>query len=206
MAARLCPHCGAYSKFTVKTNDSGFWADSSKRFRVTTTTEHCDNCSGIIVVFTRPGGAQTPDKELISYPTNVPKVDEIIPEKIAVDFKGGINCLSINEYKAAAAMFRRSLQQVMIDKNASGSDLFAQIDDLEKRQIITSQVKNWAHEIRLWGNHGAHPSKDGLDELKREDMEEVKEFLESLFDYIYIMPAKVQTSIANRAAKKNAKS
>ncbi len=202
MAARLCPHCDTRSNFNdTMMNAHTHWGKEAERFEVAVDVLSCQNCDGVVISF-RKFFTERGWKEWLSYPVSLPKVDKAVPDKVAADYVSAVNCLSIGEHKAAVTMFRRSLQQIMIDKNAKGSRLYDQIDDLATNGIITEDLKNWAHEIRLWGNEGAHPSKDGLDEVTEKETTEVKKFLESLFQYIYIMPATVTSSRSARNKKK----
>ena len=57
--------------------------------------------------------------------------------------------------------------------------------------------------LRLAGNEGGHPDTDGLDEIEPEDVQAAREFIDNLFDYIYVMPARIATSRAKREDKKS---
>jgi hypothetical protein len=202
MAARLCPHCNVVSNFSSHSSTSGQWGDGASRRQLTAMSMLCHNCGGIIMSFTEQN-ERGHHSEWKTFPSSIPRVDETVPAKVSQDYVSAVNCASIGEFKAAATMFRRCLQQIMLDKSAKGNTLNDQIKDLEARQIITADLKDWAHEIRLWGNEGAHPSDDGLDELTSEEVEVIQDFLERLFDYIYIMPAKVASSRANRDTRRS---
>lgn len=197
MPARLCPHCDVMSNFSSGHTVHTRWGEPSNKLDVQVSTWSCQNCGGILLIFSK--FIDTGEwGEWKTYPASIPKVDKSVPSKVAADFISAVNCEAIGEYKPAATMFRRSLQQVMLDKKASGANLVNQIDDLSKNGIITPELKEWAHEIRLWGNEGAHPSKDGLDVMSPEELREVRNFLEHMFEYIYIMPAKLTASRASR--------
>lgn len=201
--ARLCPHCENRSAFKMlHSTNEGRWGRPGNDFGVLTNVLKCAECKGVIIVFSVMD-EQNQWSEFIAYPASMPSVNEYVPEAVAKDYISGVNCMAIREYKAAAAMFRRSLQQIMIEKNAKKDDLWKQINDLESRGIITAEIKAWAHEIRFWGNDGAHPATDYLDEISLAEVTEVKEFLERVFDYVYIMPGKLEASRLSRNAKKS---
>ncbi len=79
-------------------------------------------------------------EEWLSYPAAVPVVDKAVPANVANDFISGVNCLAISEPRAAATMFRRCLQQIMMEKGAKGGTLHDQIDDLAEGGIITNDL------------------------------------------------------------------
>jgi len=102
-------------------------------------------------------------------------------------------------------MCRRVLQSSAIQKGAKKEKLVDQIDELYEKETITKDIRDWAHEIRLTGNIGAHPDKDGLQDVTSEDADELIKFMEEYLKYAYIMPAKVAEKRARKEAKKKKK-
>jgi hypothetical protein len=96
-------------------------------------------------------------------------------------------------------MFRRALQSSLVILGANHDlDLIKQIESLNS---LPADIKDWAHQIRIFGNWGAHPDKDNLKEVDEDDVAEVYEFFEKYLVYMFIMPKKVQLSRAKREAK-----
>ena len=139
---------------------------------------------------------------IAKYPMRIPKLHESIPEMVGNDYVEAIKCFDIGANKASVVMCRRAIQSSVIEKDANKGRLVDQIDELYDSQIITKDIKDWAHEIRVTGNIGAHPDEDGLQNVTKEDAEELIKFMEEYLNYVYIMPAKV----AKKRAKKKAKS
>ena len=98
-------------------------------------------------------------------------------------------------------MCRRALQTSLIQKGAEKEKSVEQIDELSDKEIITEDIKNWAHEIRLKGNIGAHPDQDGLKDVTPQDAEDLIRFMEEYLNYVYIMPAKVAEEIARKTSR-----
>jgi len=62
--------------------------------------------------------------------------------------------------------------------------------------------------VRSLGNDGAHPDKDGLDEIEKHDSTESIEFLKSLLDHVYLLPHRIaeqEKRIASRKSKPGTK-
>ena len=89
-------------------------------------------------------------------------------------------------------MCRRAIQSSAIAQKASGSRLIDQIDDLFKSGKITESLKEFAHEVRLTGNDGAHPDKDGLAGVKESDSDAIIEFTREYLHHVYVMPEKLK--------------
>jgi hypothetical protein len=127
----------------------------------------------------------------VVFPIGKPKdtIDPNVPKLVASDFGEALRCQFINSYKAAVVMCRRAIQASAIELNAKGSRLIDQIDDLFSQGKITGPLKDFAHEVRLTGNDGAHPDKDGLSDVTEQDASAIVEFTTEYLHHVYVMPA-----------------
>lgn len=105
-----------------------------------------------------------------------------------MDWTEAHTCLSARTSKAAAAMARRALQGVCIDKGAAKGRLVDQIKGLVKSGSLAGPLGEWADHVRLLGNVGAHPGDDGLDTVSKDEAEDVVRFLDELLRWTYEMP------------------
>lgn len=150
MTARLCPHCDVKTNFDHKQDFEGYWGREPKRTYVSFHIRQCQNCRGLITIVHRQH--QKTWVEWFVYPQSIPSVDDAVPTSAKADYIEGVECLGIDANKAAATMFRRSLQQVIIDKNApAGKRLVDQIATLVEVGELPKDIGEWATEIRLWG-------------------------------------------------------
>lgn len=78
-----------------------------------------------------------------------------------------------------------------MDKGAPDRKLEQQIDWLEEQRLVTPQMRDVAHKIRLGGNAGAHPDKDGLKDVTENDARKLLEFLEDFAKYVYEIPGRL---------------
>jgi len=122
-----------------------------------------------------------------------------INPQVLLDYKEALKCMSIGADKAACSMFRRALQSSLVILGASPKDdLIKQINSL---QSLPKDIKDWAHQIRIFGNWGAHPDKDQLKNVESDDTEEVHDFVAKFFMYTFVMPEKVKLSRIRREEK-----
>lgn len=130
---------------------------------------------------------------------------EAIPERIREDLAESDRCFNANSYKAAVVMNRRALQNIVLDKirdeGIKSKDLYKQIDALFVAGFITKHLKDTAHEIRHFGNFGAHPSDDILDKTTRADAEAIDRLTWDLIRSIYITPFETAALSAKREKK-----
>ncbi|MFA4871934.1 MAG: DUF4145 domain-containing protein [Patescibacteria group bacterium] len=142
------------------------------------------------------------EKFPVSLDTELSEQDsEHIPEQVLLDYKEALKCKSINANRASCSMFRRALQSSLLELGANESvDLIEQINSLNK---LPQDIKDWAHQIRIFGNWGTHPDKDNLKEINNDDVIEVYDFISKFFIYVFIMPKKVESSRKRREEKIN---
>lgn len=132
------------------------------------------------------------------------KMHRAIPEKIREDIAESRRCFHANAYKAALSMSRRAVQNIVLDQikdeGIERKKLFNQIDELFNKGLITANLKDSAHEVRHFGNFGAHPSNDSLENVTREDAEAVDNLASDLVIAIYITPWNTAQLKAKREA------
>jgi len=141
-----------------------------------------------------------PTEELVA----MEKFNGVVPETVFSDFKEGSVSLKNKCYKAATGMFRRALQSSLLDLGADPT--LELIDQIKNLPSLTTDLKDWAHNIRIFGNWGAHPQDDLLKEVTPERAEEAQAFLEEFFNYVYVMPtrvAKARPKVEEKNAKQN---
>ncbi len=174
-----CPSCRRHTSLSMKENYQSY--TNNKAYCI----EECNYCSQhFLVERTSVNGPI-----VTIYPKTLPKsVNELIPQSIKTDFEEALLCYSANAYRGAAALARRTVQLICLDKGAdSRKKLNEQIDQLLENGIITKDIQEWAHEVRFLGNDAAHPNKNTVNQ---DDAKDILDLLESLCEVLYVAPAK----------------
>jgi hypothetical protein len=123
-------------------------------------------------------------------------LDAAIPEAIREAYAEGIRTLGVRSPRAAAVMFRRTLEAVVDDKGgpaakaAAGKNLASALSEMVKEGTLDPNLADWAKEIRIVGNVGAH--FDPLGDVQQAEAESLAKLLRSMLEYLYEMPARVQ--------------
>lgn len=193
----LCPYCGIGIQPISKSHyhlTGRYWKEHHKDdlYYKWVHLGECPYCRQHIIVIT--DGEALEDCELIDYQPKLYEVtaSEFIPQNIREDFIEAKRCLQINAIKAAATMSRRALQSSAFEKGAPDKRLIEQLKWMFEQGIITKSLYNLAEKIRIIGNDAAHPSRDGIDEVKKEEAETIVKFLEKYLDHVYITPREVE--------------
>jgi len=190
-----CPHCGvrmspvhkaAWDQFAYDAAGTG----QNRRFGGWA----CMVCGRPIVGETRDDPVQGPvPMEGRYYPVSDrhPTWPDSAPEGVRQDATAAYRCYAIGEWRASATMARRAIQGACIDKEAPDRRLEEQIDWLAESDVITQQMRQVAHQLRMGGNAGAHPGKDGLNDVSERDAGDLLTFLDYFMRYVYEIPGRL---------------
>lgn len=128
-------------------------------------------------------------------------LDASIPPEVAGCFSEGVRCLSAHAPRAAAVMFRRTLEAVVRSSRSANAvqtldkkNLAAALSVMAAEHTLDPALADWAKELRLVGNLGGH--FDLLDDVQMDEAEEMSRLARGLFTYLYEMPAKLARSRA----------
>ncbi len=131
-----------------------------------------------------------------------------IPENIRADLAEATLCVRAGARRAAVVLFRRVVQDIALDKLdkkvlvdvKQGDKLWKQIDLLASEGFITKAQASAAHEIRHFGNFGAHPRDDELDKVEAEELELIDDLVNNLIMQIYVQTDSILQLKAKREA------
>ena len=184
-----CPHCITKCQF-LQVDTSHKFCAKDKRHHI---AYNCTNCCGVISTKWK---ADTEDfrnfqnssgyNQLLDiyYPLVGdwnPRVDIalISNSEVRSDFEEAINCYNNDLYNACMMMARRAIQQEMIINQATGKNLYEQIESMG----ISNRLKSLLHKIKNFGNHGAHPDFCLFDKEENE-VNDKKEFAKLSLEFL----------------------
>lgn len=191
----ICPHCGTKAHLQRDYNEHYTTRNGDQYNYIIFRCVPCGSLS--LQVFQseyrsaskslKPGGwaGRYPNKNS----TPQQKYTDYVPSAVLADYTEGLVCISAGAHRGAVSMFRRAIQNALLERGADQKlDLIKQINAVDG---LTKDIKDWAHNVRIFGNWGAHPQDDLLKDVTPELAQEVRELLEEFMNYVYIMPGKV---------------
>lgn len=174
-----CPHCGHAGTFhnnfghdTLERN-YGFWYGQRK----------CPNvkCNGHIFFI-----ADTSGNLVKTYPGLRVSFDkERIPDRIKNTFDEALTCHSNNCFISAAIMIRKTLEEICLDKDSKGDNLFKRIENLKTKIVLPAELIDGMHELRLLGNDAAHIEANTFEAIGKEELEISIEFTKEILKAVY---------------------
>lgn len=206
-----CPHCDTQSYFhPVATHIESTGGHAQRGV----SAAKCQNCKKFVLVQGSRGSANTAFVLDAVYPLGRPKdaVDPTVPVAIGADFSEALRCQWIKAHKGCVVLCRRAVQASALVSGAPRNQrLDKQIDWLFAQGKITEALKDFAHEVRLTGNVGAHPDRDSgqqtdqlaqppngypetddLEDVTPKNADDIVEFTREYLHHVHVMPAKLK--------------
>lgn len=186
-----CPYCGTKSvAFTVVCQRRVEGHDRRD------TLAYCGQCDrGIFTSFNPPGGYSpesllNPDNRHLLDPPKIapslPSTDapRYVPENVRLYYRQAMENLA-GSWDAAGSMFRKALEVGLKEKfpEMKGT-LFERIVELAEQHKRTSELADWAHQIRIDGNDAAHDE----DPFTGEEANRLQAFTRLVFTCLFELP------------------
>lgn len=200
-----CPSCDR--EFFAQPDRFGtYWADKiqDSRAAVSFLVQLCPACSQPIVIMQEGEGVivgkelmldQIASERVVYPPVNERVIPSEVPEGYRNDFLEAQEALQYSP-KASAALSRRLLQRTLHEQlKIKRRDLSQEIEEFITNTGAPSYLTAAVDAVRHIGNFAAHPLKStstgeivGVEEGEAEWLIQV---IESLFDYVFVQPARL---------------
>jgi hypothetical protein len=137
------------------------------------------------------------EHEEIIYPKHATRSVEMeVPDDYRTEFLEACSVVQLSP-KASAALSRRLLQAVLREEfNIKHGSLAKEIEDFIQREDVPPYLSKAVDAIRNIGNLAAHPIKDTstgeIVDVEPGEAEWLLEVLESLFDFAFVQPKRLE--------------
>lgn len=207
----LCPRCQKQSSFDVigsqaLTFDPDTYiagrGEADARVHVDQISLlYCRNCQqGVVVVeeqrtddrsWRNPGsgGGVITWRGIHWWPAADAHVSPDVPVRIAQVFEEAVRAVHANCPRASVVMARRTLEAVTVDKGETAGVLADRLKSLAVKGVLIQTLAEWAKEVRMVGNAGAH--FDPIESVSKEDADALIAFVRELLRYLYELPAEL---------------
>lgn len=199
-----CPHCGTQRIGFTFIGDVNLGPQKPKNFLA---FFKCNKCQGGLVVEYEhvinhgplsPGQCPSDPAELgfsvkKLYPGSMPStVPAHVNAPLDRYYRQASESLQGGHYDASGAMSRKvvdvSTQQLLGEDSKKFGNIRDRIDALAQRGLLTPDLKDWAHQIRLGGNDAAHDE----DPYTKDEAEDLLGFAELYLTYVYTLPGRLK--------------
>jgi len=165
----------------------------------------CVTCGGVIMTVTREDGY---DGEIDQMWPKGDVLSDDIPErarKFLQDAMDSLHASSVAQIAAASAVDSMLKAKGYTDaelqkKGYKDPKLFTRIKAAQNDHLITDDMAEWAHEVRLDANEQRH-ADENVPLPDRDDAEKTIRFARALADYLFVLPAMVTRGRATPGTK-----
>ena len=121
------------------------------------------------------------------WPTLGREFNSAIPESLRMEHKEARSCFNSAAYTAAVVMVCRTLEGVCSENGIRKTPLINALKEMQTQGLIEGRLLEWAQELRVLGNEGAHFTGR---RVSREDAQDALALAEALLDYLYVFTSK----------------
>lgn len=216
-----CPRCGRIAAFTPAGNVDLDWdtqtnvLDASgghqRRGIERVSGLYCNGCERGVAVVEEEWTGDAPSRDgmktggTITWrgihwypPPGSGAMDEAVSVIVQRAYDEAQRCMAARAFGASAVMLRRTIEAIVLDQGgpetlaALTRNLASGLAALGAEGKLQGSLVEWAREIRLVGNVGAH--FDPLDEVSEADAISLDHLVRRLIEYVYEMPARIRRS------------
>lgn len=133
-------------------------------------------------------------------------LSDVIPEQLREAFSEAVRSHGAKAPRAAAVMFRRTVEGIVRDLGSEkavsqldSNDLPGALAIMTKEGTLDRSLSEWAGEVRALGNVGGH--FDPLDDVSLGQAEELAGVVRQLLRYLYEEPARIEGLRASRSSR-----
>lgn len=186
LALERCPHCGVSKPLLQKVNEVNYTMTPHLNNRLWYIYS-CTNCLCLVLAWSYM--YHGPVQEVIP---NVKEVDDALPVRAAAYLKQAYE--SIHAPSASIMVSASAVDSMLKDRGYTDGKLYSRIISAVNNHILTEEMGEWAHKVRLDANNERHA--DDREPLPTQhDAQMTLEFAEALAQFLYVLPARVRAGI-----------
>jgi len=125
-------------------------------------------------------------KIVVSYPAELVDFDPVnLPPNVLEAFEEAISCHANRCFIAAAIMVRKTLEELCLDRKATGNNLKERIGALGTKVVLPKELLDGLDDLRLLGNDAAHIESQEFNKVEQEEVEIGIEFAKEVLKAVY---------------------
>lgn len=185
-----CPHCSVDRPRLAVFLQNQQTTDHLNRNKRVWSTYACSRCGGMVLA-----AADGQNQPVIEYYPKDREVDTAIPEKARIYLKQAYD--SLHAPAGAVMLAASSVDAMLKEKGFRKGSLYERIEQAVKDHLITKEMGEWAHKVRLDANDQRHADEEAT--LPDEnDAKRSIEFASALGQFMFVLPALVQRGLKGK--------
>ncbi len=183
-----CPHCGISAPLLMRCwSSDGPLARNDGGIPSRWAVYRCNSCGHIVSAKGRPN--ENVSNALVDqiFP-DVWQVDEIVPARVRNYLHQAHQTLASPD--ASVVMAASSIDAMLKDNGLTDGSLYSRIEKAVADGILTQNMAEWAHRVRLDSNNPRHADED-TPHMSIDDARRAFDFANALTEYLYLLPSRM---------------
>ena len=183
-----CPHCAVANPNLFKLHQletNNHIGDRLRRWIIYS----CGSCGGVITAWAPQFGLEVHEY----FPVSLSVKDDV-PEKPRAYLQQALE--SIHAPAGAVMLAASAVDSMLKLKGYTDGSLYARIEKAVEEHLITKEMSQWAHEVRLDANDQRH-ADDSTNLPTAAEAKMAIDFATALAEFIFVLPSRVQRGIAH---------
>jgi hypothetical protein len=156
----------------------------------------CNSCGNCVLAFGEPvpAGNQNPHlhRKIVDLLPRPRTAADELPSSVRRYLQQAFDCLHAPD--AAGLLCASAVDAMLKEKGYRDGTLYVRIDKAVEDRLLTKDMGEWAHKVRLESNSVRHAKLSGP-HLTQDDAESVIEFTEALGDFLFVFTDRVRRGI-----------
>lgn len=183
-----CPHCGvAKPEMKFLWRSDCIIPQGGSGYGHNWCVYECTSCHLLLLAQSELGNQGTRGL-LNTFPATV-SVDEDIPIKARTFLNQAV--ASVHAPDGAAMLAGSAVDAMLKEKNLTEGSLYKRIDEAVDSGVITADMAEWAHEVRLGSNRPRHADEESPHTSPEEAKRSV-EFATTLGHVLFVLPERIK--------------
>lgn len=184
---KRCPHCSVDNPNLTTVEKEFITAADNGTNRRIWNVYRCNRCGGVIIASCTEANRNVNE----IYPT-IYKLDEVLPDKVREYLQQAID--SVFAPAGSVMLCASSVDAMLKEKGLKNGSLYSRIKLAVEKGILTEEMSTWAHQVRLDANDQRHSDEEATLPTS-EDAKKVIEFTQTLAEFLFVLPSKVNRGI-----------
>ena len=113
-----------------------------------------------------------------------PQLSSHVPAALRGDFEEAWRCFRAKAFIATAVMVRRVVEGACDECGFKKKSIYQAIEAMKEAGLLGSRLADCAHQLRILGNDGAHPTKL---RISKKEAQAALIFIEALLDQVFVL-------------------
>lgn len=189
-----CPHCSVSNPVVVKLWRSERPLPRADGGEASMWASYCCTTCGSMISAKGTEGHDVANPFVEEIFPDIWEVDEIVPARVSNYLSQAHRTMQSPD--ASVVMSAACIDAMLKDNNLADGSLYNRIDAAVEAGILTQNMADWAHRVRLDANNPRH-ADEAVPHMSIDDAQRAFDYANALTEYLYLLPSRMPPELTN---------